>query len=84
MPLALFLEKLSVLISSSTIEVDVSHIPGKSNDIADALSRWDQQGNPPHDFRMQDRFSFSLGQIWTPAPSAQLVPSTAWIPWSIP
>ena len=40
MPMALFMEKLCLLISSSHTEVDVSHIPGKNNDIADALSRW--------------------------------------------
>ena len=84
MPLALFLERLSILISSSTVEVDVNHIAGKSNDVADALSRWDQQGDPPYGFQTKDRFSISLEQIWAPTPSAQLVPATAWIPWSIP
>lgn len=84
MPLALFLEKLSILISSSTVEVDVSHIAGKSNEAADALSRWDQQGDPPLSFDLMDRFPISLDQIWAPAPSAKLYPSTAWIPWSVP
>ena len=37
MPTALFLEKISLLVSSSSIEVDVSHIPGHDNDFADAL-----------------------------------------------
>ena len=84
MPLALFLERLSVLISSSTVEVDVSHIAGKSNDLADALSRWDQQGQPPYDFQPCDRFPISLDQIWSASPKASLHPPSAWIPWSIP
>ena len=50
MPLALFLERLSILISSSTVEVNVNHIAGKANEVADALSRWDQQGDPPFQF----------------------------------
>ena len=33
MPMALFMEKLCLLISSSHTEVDVSHIPGKNNDM---------------------------------------------------
>lgn len=44
---SMLLEKLSLLISSSCIEVDVSHIPGHDNDCADALSRWDGVGQPP-------------------------------------
>ena len=84
MPLALFLERLSLLISSSTIEVDISHIAGKSNDLADALSRWDQQNDPPPPFHINDRFHLSLQDLWHQAPSATLHPSDAWIPWSIP
>lgn len=37
MPLALFLERLSILISSSNVQVDVNRIAGVSNDLADAL-----------------------------------------------
>ena len=84
MPLALFLERLCVLISSSTVEVDVSHIAGKSNDLADALSRWDQSGNPPCGFKIQDRFDLSLDQIWSSSRRASLHPPTARIPWSLP
>ena len=84
MPLALFLEKLSCLISASTIEVDVSHIAGKSNDLADALSRWDQLNDLPPPFQHSHRFLMTLEDLWTPAPSATLHPPSAWIPWSLP
>lgn len=84
MPLALFLERLSILISSSNVQVDVNHIAGVSNDLADALSRWDQQGGPPCICNRDDRFPLSLGDIRSPNQTAQLYPSDAWIPWSLP
>ena len=36
-PLALFLEKLSLLVSSSNVEVDITHIAGHDNDYADSF-----------------------------------------------
>ena len=84
MPLALFLEKLSILISTSSIDVDVHHIAGKSNDLADVLSRWDQTNDPPLGCLQSDRFHLSLSDIWSIKRSARLCPADAWIPWSIP
>ena len=37
---------VSLLVSGSNIEVDITHIPGHANDHADALSRWDGNGDP--------------------------------------
>ena len=84
MPIALFLEKLSLLISSSSIEVDVSHIPGHDNELADALSRWDGLGQPPHHFLLHDRFNLSLTQLWNLETSARLYPPDTYIPWHFP
>ena len=84
MPLALFLEKLSLLVASSGITFDVSHIPGKSNDIADALSRWDGFSNPPHGLKASDRFDLSLPAIWNIDLRPRLFPPHATIPWSFP
>ena len=84
MPLALFLEKLSLLVSSSSIEVAVSHIAGVSNDLADALSRWDGSGDPPHHCAPSDRFHLSLPELWEPYRAPQLCPPDAWLPWSLP
>ena len=82
-PIAFFLEKLSLLISSANV-VDVSHIPGKSNEFADALSRWDGTGSPPHHFLPHDRFNLSLNQLWQLEQHPQLYPPETQIPWSLP
>ena len=84
MPIALFLEKLSLLISSSCIEVDVSHIPGHNNDCADALSRWDGVGQPPHHFLLHDRYPLTLSQRWNLDTRPQLFPPDTQLPWQFP
>ena len=84
MPLALFLEKLSLLVASSSISFDVSHVPGKPNEVADALSRWDGFNSPPHDLRSNDRIMLSLPAIWNIDLRPKLFPSDATIPWSLP
>ena len=84
MPMALFMEKLCLLISSSHTEVVVSHIPGKNNDIADALSRWNNEGSPPHHFLPQDRFDLQLSDLWLLEPKPRLIPQDTWIPWQFP
>ena len=84
MPLALFLEKLSLLISGSCIEVDVSHIPGHDDDWADALSRWDGTGQPPHHFLLHDRYQLSLRQLWNLEHTPKLFPPDTKVPWKFP
>ena len=84
MPIALFLEKLSLLISSSCIEVDVSHIPGHNNDWADALSRWDGAGQPPHHFLLHDRYPLTLSQLWNLDARPRLFPPDTQLPWQFP
>ena len=80
MPLALFLERLSILISTSSVEVDVNHTAGKSNDLVC------EQMGPELGFAtpISDRFRLELSDIWSQTCSASLVPADAWIPWSIP
>ena len=84
MPIALFLEKLSLLISTSSVEVDVSHIPGHDNDWADALSRWDGAGQPPHHFLLHDRYPLNLQQLWHLESKPKLLPPDTQIPWTFP
>ena len=84
MPLELFTEKLSILISSTGVDVDTSHIAGENNDLADKLSRWDGNHDPPCQMLVQDRFRFNLAQLWAVQPGPKLFPATAWIPWSLP
>ena len=50
-PLWFFVEKLTMLASVTGVELDVSHIPGPDNVIADDLSRWDFVSAIPHVFQ---------------------------------
>ena len=84
MPLALFTEKLSILISSTGVDVDTSHIAGERNELADKLSRWDGSNDPPCHMLVQDRVHFTLQQLWSKDSGPQLFPPTAWIPWQLP
>jgi hypothetical protein len=84
LPLALFLEKLCLLISTSHVEVEVNHIPGKDNTYADALSRWTNSGDPPCNFLLKDRIELQLSTLWKLDRMPKLVPSSAWIPWKLP
>lgn len=83
-PLAYFLEKLSLLIASSSISFDVTHIPGKANDVADQLSRWDDSGDIPFQLNPSDRILLSLSELWMLERRPCLCPPNAWIPWSLP
>jgi len=84
MPIALFLEKLSLLISSSSLEVDVTHIPGHDNVFADALSRWNGEGSPPHHFLHHDRFPLTLHQLWNLDHHPKVFPVNTQLPWKRP
>ena len=84
LPLALFLEKLCLLISTSHVEVEVNHIPGRDNTYADALSRWTETGDPPCNFLLKDRFDIQLPTLWNLDRQPKLVPASAWIPWKLP
>ncbi len=84
LPLALFLEKLSILLAMSSMAFDVTHIPGKDSIIADSLSRWNGLGDPPCSLQLSDRFELNLQQLWHLDFHPRLCPRDAWIPWSIP
>ena len=83
-PLCVFLEKLCLLSGATGMEIDVSHIPGAQNVIADDLSRWDGIQPIPHDFSPQERFTVDLESIWHVRHSPSLVPNHAEIPWTLP
>lgn len=61
-PMALFLERLCLLCSSVHAVLDVSHIPGHLNVLADDISRWDENTSPPSDLNLSDR----LGEFKVP------------------
>ena len=66
------------------MEIDVSHIPGAQNIIADDLSRWGQTSEIPHGFTIQERFHIDLQSIWHVRQLPSLVPREAIIPWTLP
>ena len=83
-PFCVFLEKLCLLSGSTGMEIDVSHIPGAQNVVADDLSRWDQQSPIPHGFTEAERFHIDLQSIWYVKQLPSLVPNNAEIPWTLP
>lgn len=83
-PLCIFLEKLCLLSCATGMEIDVSHIPGVQNVVADDLSRWDGIQPIPHGFSPAERFTIDLPSIWHVRQSPSLVPHNAVIPWTLP
>ena len=58
-PLCFFVEILATLATKTGIELDVSHIPGESNVIADDLSRWSFTSEISHGFSADFRNRFT-------------------------
>ena len=83
-PLSIFLERLCLLSAMLGMEIDVSHIAGSENILADDLSRWDQIGQPPHNFQLCDRIRIPLPELWNIRRTPTLVPPNASIPWTLP
>ena len=83
-PLSIFLERMCLLSATLGMEIDVSHIPGSQNVLADDLSRWDQTGPPPHSCQLSDRIRIPLPALWNIRRSPTLVPMEASIPWTLP
>ena len=46
------------------MDLDISHIAGHDNDIADKLSRWDFESSVPYDSSSTDRVRLSLSSLW--------------------
>ena len=83
-PLSIFLERMCLLSAMLGMEIDVNHIPGSQNILADDLSRWDQTGSPPHSFHLKDRIRIPLAELWQIRTSPTLIPKEASIPWTLP
>ena len=85
-PMCFFLEKICILSASSGIEIDVSHISGASNDMADMISRWDEKSHPtpPCQLSSDHRIRFPLEVLWETQHPVSLHPSSAFIPWQLP
>ena len=69
-PLCFFLERLSLMACKFHMQLDVSHVPGEQNDVADKLlSRWSFDTPPPFDFPMERRTRFHCQTFGTPGQS---------------
>ena len=66
------------------MEIDVGHIPGHDNFIADDLSRWDGMAPIPHSFVQADRVRFSLQDLWVAQVKPSFTPPDISLPWSLP
>ena len=84
LPLALFLEKLCITATTTGIHLDVSHISGKANELADAISRWNFNEDPPPGVDIAHRIRFSLGDLWLGFPRPAVFPSHTSLSWSLP
>lgn len=83
-PLCFFVEVLAILATVSCVELDIGHIPGKHNTIADDLSRWSFDGPIPHGFVASERIRFSLADLWKCSHQCSLHPKDAYLLWSLP
>lgn len=83
-PLCFFVEKLCLLSALTGMEIDVGHIPGHDNFIADDLSRWNQIDSVPHSFVQADRVRISLPDLWVNPLKPSFIPADLILPWSLP
>ena len=82
-PLALVLEKISIVIANHGLILDAQHIPGKSNVDADFLSRWTGTPDLPQKFQPNFRVQISIETLWKSraAPAVYPIGSTlSWLP----
>ena len=79
-----FLEKLCLLAAISGMELDVHHIPGPINILADDLSRWDGSTLVPGNFLERDRIRISLSDLWISHDSPAVFPADYSLPWVLP
>ena len=83
-PLCFFIEKLCLISVQTGIEIDVSHIPGHDNYIADDLSRWNPSDTIPHKFLASERIRLSLPDLWVKPKRPSFTPTNLTVPWSLP
>ena len=79
-----FLEKLSFLIAIFHDKININYIPGRYNDLADALNRWNGLGDPSHKFLSLDRFPLIFTNLWNLDRESLMTPADAKIRWKFP
>ena len=77
-PLCYFVEKLCLLSAAVHAHLDVSHIPGYANDLADKISRMDLEQPFPDDLQAKDRIRIPLSSLWHPSRSVTVFSKGSW------
>lgn len=83
-PLCFFVERLCMLIATVHAELDVSHIAGHTNELADRISRLPLDNPLPSDLNASDRIRLQLSEIWFPFPEPKVFPKGASVSWKPP
>ena len=81
LPLAFFAQKLSLLSWHTGISLDVHHVAGFENTIADHLSRWMEGEELPSGFSLDDRFRLSWEMLWHFKPDVRIWPESHGLLW---
>ena len=81
LPLAFFAQKLSLLSWHTGISLDVHHVAGFENTIADHLSRWMEGEELPSGFSLDDRFRLSWEMLWRFKPDVRIWPESHGLLW---
>ena len=64
--------------------IDVSHIPGYANELADMISRMNLEEPLPPSLQASDRIRISLDQIWHPTKAVSIFPKGSTVSWPLP
>ena len=83
-PLAFFFEKFCITATSTGIHLDVSHIGGKANVLADAISRWNFHDAPPAEVALEHCHRMTLRDLWLGRSRVAVFPSHTSLSWPLP
>ena len=83
-PLCFFVERLCLLTATVHAHLDVSHIPGYANDLADKLSRLDLDQPIPADIEASERIRLPLANLWHPSSQIEIFPKGSSVQWPLP
>ena len=85
-PLAAFVQRLAVYSVETGVELDVSHISGEKNTLADSLSCWASGllEDLPCSCQSSFRIPIDLQSLWKHERRARIYPADAYVPWTLP
>ena len=83
-PLCFFVERLCLLTASVHAHLDVSHIPGYANELADRISRLNLDQDIPIDLQASERIRLPLNSLWHPSRKVEIFPKGCSLSWPVP